>query len=156
MPCLQVRNEDPEAGAQDRHMTQRGLGQEDPAPDFDDGWLQVKPRDYIASARGVVLTLPPRQLALLAELAREPGRVRTRSELYAAVWEGDESAVGRVVDVTVAHLRARLAEVLPGRAYIHTHPRIGYRFSGEPAEPVEGQPAGAASAGSGIRSSSAG
>lgn len=115
-------------------MEQRGLGAADPAPDYDDGWLQVKPRDYIASADGVVLSLPLRQLALLAELTRSPGRVRTRGELYAAVWEGDEGDVTRVVDVTVAHLRARLSEVLPDRAYIHTHPRVGYRFHGEPVE----------------------
>lgn len=112
-------------------MTQRGLGGADPAPDFDDGWLQVKPRDYIASAGGVVLSLPLRQLALLAELTRAPGRVRPRSELYGAVWGGDEPDSTRVVDVTVAHLRARLGEVLPGRAYIHTHPRVGYRFEGQ-------------------------
>jgi len=111
-------------------MHQRGLGRDDPAPDFDDGWLRVKPRDYIASARGVVLALPPRQLALLAELARWPGRVRTRDELYSAVW-GEGSAATRVVDVAVAHLRAALGEVLPERRYIHTHPRMGYRFAGE-------------------------
>ena len=112
-------------------MEQRGLGSADPAPDFDDGTLQVKPRDYVAVAGGAVLQLPLRQLALLAELARFPGRVRTREELFEAVWGGDASAVTRVVDVTVAHLRARLADAVPGRSYIHTHPRIGYRFGSE-------------------------
>lgn len=112
-------------------MHQRGLGREDPAPDFDDGWLRVKPRDYIASVRGVVVALPPRQLALLAELARWPGRVRTRDELHAAVWGSEGSGGSRVVDVAVAHLRAALGEVLPERSYIHTHPRMGYRFAGE-------------------------
>lgn len=120
-------------------MIQRGLGGADPAPDFDDGWLQVKPRDYIASANGVVLHLPVRQLALLAELTRSPGSVRTRDELYDAVWDGEQPAVTRVVDVTVAHLRALLAEALPNRAYIHTHPRIGYRFASEPAPSSDGQ-----------------
>ena len=33
-------------------MEQRGLGEVDPAPDFDDGILQVKPRDYIAQREG--------------------------------------------------------------------------------------------------------
>jgi len=129
-------------------MNQPGLGPEDPAPDFDDGWLQVKPRDYIASVRGVVLALPPRQLALLAELARVPGRVRTRGELYAAVWQGESSRVTRVVDVTVAHLRHAIAEVLPERAYIHTHPRVGYRFAGEPTGSATEE--SSASAGSGV------
>ena len=112
-------------------MSQRGLGLEDPAPDFDDGILQIKPRDYVALARGSVLKLPLRQLALLAELSRAPGKVRTRSELYAAVWDGQPRSPTRVVDVTVAHLRARLAAAIPDRLYIHTHPRVGYRFGGE-------------------------
>lgn len=136
-------------------MAQRGLGQDDPAPDFDDGWLQVKPRDYIASAGGAVLSLPLRQLALLAELTREPGRVRTRGELYAAVWEGEQEDVTRVVDVAVAHLRARLGEALPGRRYIHTHTRIGYRFEGQPAEPPGAYQPAAASADSETSSSTA-
>lgn len=114
-------------------MEQRGLGEADPAPDFDDGVLQVKPRDYIALARGAVLQLPLRQLALLAELTRQPGRVRTRADLFAAVWGGSEDDLTRVVDVTVAHLRARLAAAIPERVYIHTHPRVGYRFAGERA-----------------------
>ena len=112
-------------------MEQRGLGEVDPAPDFDDGILQVKPRDYIAAARGTVLQLPLRQLALLAELTRAPGRVRTRADLFAAVWGGREDDLTRVVDVTVAHLRSRLGAAIPDRLYIHTHPRVGYRFGGE-------------------------
>lgn len=114
-------------------MTQRGLGPVDPAPDFDDGVLRIKPRDYVALARGNVIRLPLRQLALLAELSRAPGRVRTRADLYAAVWDGEAQSLTRVVDVTVAHLRARLAAAIPDRLYIHTHPRVGYRFNGEPA-----------------------
>ena len=112
-------------------MHQAGLGPSDAAPGYDDGRLQVKPRDYLALADGSVLRLTPRQLALLAELAREPNRVRTRGDLLAAVWESEPSSGTRVVDVAVAHLRARLAEALPDRAYIHTHPRIGYRFAAE-------------------------
>lgn len=133
-------------------MEQRGLGDADPAPDFDDGILQVKPRDYIAVAKGVVLKLPRRQLALLAELTRTPGRVRTRADLFAAVWGGREDDLTRVVDVTVAHLRARLAAAIPEHAYIHTHPRVGYRFAGER---VAAQPAEVAREGSGVDSSSA-
>ncbi len=113
-------------------MHQAGLGPSDAGPGYDDGRLQVRPRDYVALADGAVLKLTPRQLALLAELAREPNRVRTRDELLEVVWEAEPSSGTRVVDVAIAHLRARLAEALPDRAYIHTHPRIGYRFAPEP------------------------
>jgi DNA-binding response OmpR family regulator len=114
-------------------MHQAGLGPDESGPGYDDGRLQIKPRDYVTLADGTVLHLTPRQLALLAELAREPNRVRTRDELLETVWETEPSGATRVVDVAIAHLRARLAEALPDRAYIHTHPRIGYRFAPEPA-----------------------
>lgn len=113
-------------------MHQAGLGPADAGPGYDDGRLQVRPRDYVALADGVVLKLTPRQLALLAELASEPNRVRTRAELLETVWDAEPGSATRVVDVAIAHLRARLAAALPDRAYIHTHPRIGYRFAPEP------------------------
>jgi DNA-binding response OmpR family regulator len=132
-----------EAPGQHRRMHQAGLGPSDAGPDYDDGRLRIRPRDYVASADGVVLHLTPRQLALLAELASEPGRVRTRDELLEAVWESEPGKGTRVVDVAIAHVRARLAEALPDRAYIHTHPRIGYRFAAEPASGREAPPASA-------------
>ncbi len=111
-------------------MNQRGLGTSDPAPDYDDGRLCVRPRDYLALADGEVLPLTLQDLALLAALTRNAGRVVTRQELRDAAWE--EEITARAVDSAVTRLRSKLANALPEISYIHTHIRIGYRFSPEP------------------------
>ena len=110
---------------------QRGLGANDPLPDYDDGRLRVRPADYIATADGVMLRLKPRELGLLAALASDGDRIVTRDELLSTVWNADETIAPRAVDACVARLRAVLAEALPELRYIHTHARIGYRFGQE-------------------------
>ncbi len=117
---------------------QRGLGANDPLPDYDDGRLRVRPADYVATADGAMLPLKPRELGLLAALASAGERVVTREELLASVWEGDEEISSRAVDACVARLRSTLAAALPDLGYIHTHARIGYRFAQEPATATAG------------------
>jgi DNA-binding response OmpR family regulator len=112
---------------------QRGLGANDPFPDYDDGRLRVRPADYIAAVDGVILRLKPRELGLLAALASQPDRIITREELLATVWDPSDEIASRAVDACVARLRATLAAALPDLRYIHTHARIGYRFGQEPA-----------------------
>ena len=112
---------------------QRGLGANDPLPDYDDGRLRVRPADYMATADGAMLPLKPRELGLLAALASGGERVVTREELLGTVWDPGEEISSRAVDACVARLRATLAAALPDLRYIHTHARIGYRFAQEPA-----------------------
>ena len=115
---------------------QRGLGANDPFPDYDDGRLQIRPADYIATADGAIVRLKPRELGLLAALASRPDRIVTREELLETVWDPDEQIASRAVDACVARLRATLAAALPDIRYIHTHARIGYRFGQERAADV--------------------
>jgi DNA-binding response OmpR family regulator len=117
-----------------RVRPQWGLGANDPLPDYDDGRLSVRPADYVATADGVVLHLKLRELGLLAALSNQPDRVVTREELLETVWRGADEVTSRAVDACVARLRAQLAAGLPDRRYIHTHARVGYRFSAELAE----------------------
>jgi DNA-binding response OmpR family regulator len=113
-------------------MRQRGLGANEPLPDYDDGRLRIRPADYVAAANGVVLPLKLRELGLLAALANSAGRVVTRAELLERVWESSsEEITPRAVDACVARIRAVLSVALPAFAYIHTHARIGYRFAPE-------------------------
>ena len=128
---------------------QRGLGANDPLPDYDDGRLRVRPADYMATADGAILPLKPRELGLLAALASAGERVVTREELLASVWDADEEISSRAVDACVARLRSTLVAALPDVRYIHTHARIGYRFAQEPRR----APAGEASPASTGRSS---
>jgi DNA-binding response OmpR family regulator len=112
---------------------QRGLGANDPLPPYDDGRLQVKPADYLAIADGAVVGLKLRELGLLAALVNAGDRVVTREELLETVWDGGDEIGPRAVDACVARLRARLKDALPDLCYIHTHARIGYRFSRQAA-----------------------
>ena len=97
--------------------------------------LEVRPDEHLALARGRALTLSVRELQVLVALARRQGRILSREALYHAVWGGELRADDRSVDVYVHKLRAKLAEALPERRYIHTHFGFGYRFSPEPSHP---------------------
>ena len=93
------------------------------------GALEIRPDEHTVLLDGVPLVLTVREHALLAKLAHHPDRVLTRAELYAAVWGRELAPRDRSVDVYVSRLRAKLAAVVPGRRFIHTHFGIGYRFS---------------------------
>jgi DNA-binding response OmpR family regulator len=95
------------------------------------GALEVRPGEHMALAGNRPLSLTVRELALLAELARNSERVLTREQLYESVWGRRWRSSDRSVDVYVSRLRTKLAMALPGTTFIHTHFGIGYRFSPE-------------------------
>jgi DNA-binding response OmpR family regulator len=96
------------------------------------GALEVRPGEHLALAGNRPLPLTVRELALLAELARNSEKVLTREQLYEAVWGRRWRASDRSVDVYVSRLRTKLATAIPDMSFIHTHFGIGYRFSAEP------------------------
>jgi len=91
--------------------------------------LEIIPDGHTVLANGRPLKLTAREFQVLLALAGNPERVTTREMLYSQVWGGEYSRRDRSVDVYVGRVRAKLAEVLPGREFIHTHTGIGYRFS---------------------------
>ena len=97
------------------------------------GPLEIRPAEFIALAGGRALDLTPHELDLLAALARRTGRIISREELYAVVWNRPYRREDRSVDVYVRKLRTKLAAALPGWDCIHTHFGFGYRFSPEPS-----------------------
>jgi len=99
-----------------------------------EGGLEVRPAEFVALANGRPLSLTVRELSLLAALARRSGRIVSREELYAVVWDRPFRKEERSVDVYVRKLRAKLEEALPGEAFIHTHFGFGYRFHREPSQ----------------------
>ncbi len=74
--------------------------------------------------------LSPRELAIAALLARRPGRVYSKDEIAAAVW-GEEIPKSNALEVHLAKLRAKLAEIgaggflrtVRGRGYALLEPR---------------------------------
>ena len=99
------------------------------------GPLEIRPEEHQALAAGHTLALSARELQLLAALARRPGRIVPRAELYQTVWGAPLRDDDRSVDVYVHKLRVKLAHALPGWQYIHTHFGFGYRLEAERSHP---------------------
>jgi len=73
------------------------------------------------------VALSRREFALLEYFARNPGRLLSRRQILAAVWEHDFEGEARIVDVYVRYLRAKLDR--PGEPSLFTTMRgSGYRF----------------------------
>ena len=99
-----------------------------------EGGLEIRPGEFVALAHGHPVSLTVRELGLLAALARRSGRIVSREELYAVVWDRPFRKEERSVDVYVRKLRSKLEAALPEERYIHTHFGFGYRFHFEPSQ----------------------
>jgi DNA-binding response OmpR family regulator len=97
------------------------------------GDLEIRPREGLALAEGRALTLSVREFELLLALARSPGRIVAREELYHTVWGRPLRRGDRSCDVYVHKLRVKLEEAVPATTYIHTHIGFGYRLDPAPA-----------------------
>jgi len=78
------------------------------------------------SYRGVALELARYEYRLLKTLAEKPGRVFSREQLMAAVWEDPGASLDRTVDAHIKTLRAKLRAVAPDSDPIQTHRGLGY------------------------------
>ena len=102
----------------------------------------VEPRDRIevgdlvldvprlrATLLGRAIDLTPTEFSILATMAREPGRVFTRSQLLDAVHGIAFEAYERAIDAHIKNLRRKL-EPEPGRPrYVLTVYGVGYRVA---------------------------
>lgn len=96
--------------------------------------LELRPAEGFALADGRPLRLSVREFGLLTELARNYGRVVSRETLYQRVWGSSLRAGDRTIDVYVRRLRVKLADQVPGWAFIHTHIGFGYRLQPQPVD----------------------
>ena len=78
---------------------------------------------------GTALDLSRYEYGILAVLLARPGRVYTRDELLATVWDDDADSYDRTVDAHVKTLRAKLRAVAPEVEAIVTHRGTGYALS---------------------------
>ncbi|WP_110181454.1 response regulator transcription factor [Nocardioides solisilvae] len=85
------------------------------------GNLEVDPRARRTSVGGREVHLTPTEFDLLVCLAAEPGRVLTREQLLARVWDWADASGTRTVD---SHVKALRAKIGPGR--IRTAHGVGY------------------------------
>jgi len=100
----------------------------DPEP-FDFGAWRIDPVGRSAACAAETIELSSREVALLALLARERGRIVSRRRLLAEVWgmQRVEDIHTRTIDVHIAKLRKKIEAREPGA--IETVRGEGYRFA---------------------------
>jgi len=85
------------------------------------------------TAGGRTIDLTPTELELLATLAREPGRVWTRSQLLDAVHGFSLETYERAIDGHIRNLRRKLEPQGSGSRYVRTVHGVGYALE-EPGQ----------------------
>jgi len=86
---------------------------------------------------GRALDLSRYEYGILRLLVARPGRVYTREELLAKVWDDDSDSFDRTVDAHIKTLRAKLKAVAPQLEAIRTLRGTGYALSEDlPASPT--------------------
>jgi DNA-binding response OmpR family regulator len=105
-------------------VLRRAEGLEPERPVFDNGVLRIDPATFSVRYRGQEVRLTRKEFMLLAELARNQGRVMTREVLLDRVWSMSYYGDSRTLDVHIRRLRQKLGDP----ALIETVTGIGYRL----------------------------
>lgn len=92
------------------------------------GALTIDTGRHEVAVGGRRVELTPREFALLATLARAPGRVFSRQALRERAFGGDSDALDRTVDAHVVKLRRKLAAAGAGAPVVETVFGVGYRL----------------------------
>lgn len=92
------------------------------------GDLKIDPRAHEVTVGGDLVSLSPKEFALLYFLASNPGQVFSRDTLLDRVWGRDAYVSGRTVDVHIRWLRMRIEENPNQPSRILTVRGIGYKF----------------------------
>jgi two-component system response regulator BaeR len=74
------------------------------------------------------LVLTAVEFQLLRRLTSEPGRIFTREQLMEHMYNDHRVVSDRTIDSHIKKLRRKLADVWPGREFVHSVYGVGYRF----------------------------
>ena len=92
------------------------------------GALRLDPATRLATLRGRELALNRKEFDLLHALATRAGRVITKRQLLAEVWEQPYGGADKTVDVHLSWLRRKLGETAARPRYLHTVHGVGIRL----------------------------
>ena len=92
------------------------------------GALRLDPATRLATLRGRELALNRKEFDLLHALATRAGRVVTKRQLLAEVWEQPYGGADKTVDVHLSWLRRKLGETAARPRYLHTVHGVGIRL----------------------------
>ena len=98
------------------------------APLFEAGALRIDfaRRRVTIAEREIRLT--PIEFELLRFLAKHPDRVLTHRQLLRSIWGADHEDDTHTLRVHIANLRDKIEDNPARPRFLHTEPRIGYRF----------------------------
>lgn len=91
------------------------------------GDLTIYPSKREVWLKGRLVELTPKEFELLELLARNPGRVMSRSVILDTLWGYEYFGDTRIVDVHISHLREKIEDD-PAHPYIETVRGVGYKF----------------------------
>lgn len=98
---------------------------DDASPELACGRLRLDTASKLARVDETVVSLTPKEYALLELLVRRRGHVMSRSVIFGRLYESDSTASDTVIEVLMSTLRAKLARAgLPG--LIETRRGFGY------------------------------
>jgi len=93
------------------------------------GDVEINTAKMRVSVGGTQVDLTPTEFQLLATLAREPGRVFTRSQLLDAVHGVAIESYERAIDAHVKNIRRKIEPTPGSPRYVVTVHGVGYRFA---------------------------
>ncbi|MET8756060.1 response regulator transcription factor [Streptomyces sp. NPDC004667] len=93
------------------------------------GGLLIDLHAHAASLDEQVLELRPKEFALLSYLAERAGRMVSKAELRAEVWQNAFGVTDKTVDVHLSWLRRRLGESAASPRYLHTVRGVGVKLN---------------------------
>ena len=100
-------------------------------PSLTAGDLEIDFAHRRVTLAGQEIRLTPTEYELLRHLALNPDRVLTHRQLLTRVWGSEYAEDTHTLRVHIANLRNKI-EPDPARPrYLHTEPRVGYRFRAE-------------------------
>jgi DNA-binding winged helix-turn-helix (wHTH) protein len=91
--------------------------------------LRVDPWKRTVHRDGMLIELRPKEFDLLLALIGARGRVMTRTELLAQVWQYEPGVVSRTVDTHLGELRRKIEHDSSQPRHIITVRKVGFRFA---------------------------
>ena len=93
------------------------------------GSLQIDLALRRVTLEGVPLALTRKEYAVLAQLARYPGRVITQQQLLKDIWGPSHVEDSHYLRIVVGHLRQKLGDDPTAPRFVFTEAGVGYRLT---------------------------
>jgi DNA-binding response OmpR family regulator len=115
-----------------RAILRRMDRQEEPSDRIEVGSVSIDIARMRVAVAGRTVELTPTEFQLLVTLARQPGRIFTRSQLLDSIHGVAFESYERAIDAHVKNLRHKLEDDPSRPRYLLTVYGVGYRFAEEP------------------------